>query len=98
MDISRPKLKRGIRFNSADPALNAAVEGAGVLLASNILAYDDLRTGRLVSPIPQTISPNRGFYLVHPKSSVDRKTVIAFQNWIEAEFENLDGRVLAGLT
>ncbi|HEY4859895.1 MAG TPA: LysR substrate-binding domain-containing protein, partial [Xanthobacteraceae bacterium] len=41
-------VSRGLRFNSADHALDAAGEGAGVLLAHDVLAYDDLRTGRLV--------------------------------------------------
>src|SRR5262249_4889906 len=41
-------LSRGLRFNSSDHALDAAGEGAGVLLAHDLLAYDDLRTGRLV--------------------------------------------------
>ena len=40
-------VSRGLRFNSADHALDATVEGAGVLLALDALAYDDLRTGRL---------------------------------------------------
>ena len=37
-------VSRGLRFNSSDHALNATVEGAGVLLALDALAYDDLRT------------------------------------------------------
>jgi hypothetical protein len=36
-------------FNGADHALDAAGEGVGVL-ARDVLAYDDLRTGRLVIP------------------------------------------------
>jgi LysR family transcriptional regulator, glycine cleavage system transcriptional activator len=38
-------VSRGLRFNSADHALDATVEGAGVLLALDALAYDGLRTG-----------------------------------------------------
>ena len=44
-------VSRGLRFNSADHALDAAGEGAGVLLAHDVLAYDDLRTGRLVMAV-----------------------------------------------
>src|SRR6516162_3298824 len=36
-------VSRGLRFNTADHALDATVEGAGVLLAHDALAYDDLR-------------------------------------------------------
>lgn len=94
MGVKPGKLTRGIRFNSADPALNAAVEGAGVLLAANILAYDDLRTGRLVSPIHKGIPANRGFYLVYPSSSAERASVRAFRNWIITEFGELDAAIL----
>src|SRR6516162_866263 len=45
----------GLRFSSADHALDATVEGAGVLLAPDALAYDDLRTGRLVMPFDLTL-------------------------------------------
>src|SRR5438105_1804800 len=38
-------VSRGLRFNSPDHALQAAGEGAGVLLSQYVLAYDDLRTG-----------------------------------------------------
>src|SRR5262249_679295 len=37
-------VSRGLRFNSTDHALDAASEGAGVLLAHDVPAYDDLRT------------------------------------------------------
>ena len=43
-------VSHGLRFNSADLALDATVQGAGVLLAHDALAHDDLRTGRLIAP------------------------------------------------
>ena len=46
-------VSRGLQF-SADHALDATVEGAGVLLAHDVLAYHDLRTGRLVMPFDLT--------------------------------------------
>src|SRR5271168_1232603 len=64
-------VSRGLRFNSADHALDATVEGAGVLLAHDALAYDDLRTGRLVAPfdltlpqcagLPRNLGPEKGY-------------------------------------
>jgi LysR family transcriptional regulator, glycine cleavage system transcriptional activator len=55
-------LSRGLRFNSSDHALDAAGEGAGVLLAHDLLAYDDLRTGRghsAASTVPSHLHPQR---------------------------------------
>ena len=60
-------VSRGLRFNSADHALDATVEGAGVLLALDALAYDDLRTGRLVMPFDLTLPSGRCYSFVCPK-------------------------------
>src|SRR3954462_10411157 len=58
---------RGLRFNSSDHALDAASEGGGILLTHDLMAYDDLRTGRLVIPFPLALPSGRAFFLVHPK-------------------------------
>src|SRR5215469_14646830 len=59
----------GLTFNTADHALDAASEGAGVLLAQNILAYDHLRSGRLVIPVTLALPSGRAYHLVRPKRS-----------------------------
>ena len=61
-------VSRGLRFNSADHALDATVEGAGVLLTHDVLAYDDLRTGRLVMPFDLALPSGRCYAFVCPKS------------------------------
>ena len=81
---------RGLRFNSADHALDATAEGAGILLAHDVLAYDDLRTGRLVAPFQITLPSGRGYYLVCAKSRQGRPHVQAFRNWIKREFGAVD--------
>jgi LysR family transcriptional regulator, glycine cleavage system transcriptional activator len=81
---------RGLRFNSADHALDATAEGAGILLAHDVLAYDDLRTGRLVRPFQLTLPSGRAYYLVCAKSRQDRPHVQAFRDWIKREFAAVD--------
>src|SRR5437879_6383425 len=44
------EITRGLRFNSADHALDATVDGAGMLVAHYCLAFAALATGRLVVP------------------------------------------------
>jgi LysR family glycine cleavage system transcriptional activator len=83
-------LSRGLRFNSADHALDAACEGAGVLLTHDLLAYDDLRTGRLVIPVPHALPSGRAFHLVFPKRERRRDLVEAFSGWIRDEVGRLD--------
>ena len=59
--LDRVEIARGLSFNSADHALDAASEGAGVLLVTDILAYDLLRSGRLVIPVPLALPSGRAY-------------------------------------
>ena len=81
---------RGLRFNSSDHALDAAGEGAGVLLALDLLAYDDLRTGRLVVPVTFSLPSGRCFQIVGPRSRRERPHVQAFRAWIKQEIAAMD--------
>jgi LysR family glycine cleavage system transcriptional activator len=85
-------VSRGLRFNSADHALDAAGEGAGVLLAHDVLAYDDLRTGRLVIPIDFALRSDRAYYFVCPKNRKERPHVQGFYAWIKQEVSALNWR------
>lgn len=81
---------RGLRFNSADHALDATAEGAGMLLSHDVLAYDDLRTGRLVIAYPLTLRSSRAYHFVCPKRRVGQPNVQAFRTWIRQEVAALD--------
>jgi LysR family transcriptional regulator, glycine cleavage system transcriptional activator len=91
--IDHVDMPRGLTFNTADHALDAATEGAGVLLAQNILAYDQLRSGRLVIPVALTLPSGRAYYLVRPKRGGEPQ-VEAFSRWLKAEFAALDWGIL----
>jgi LysR family glycine cleavage system transcriptional activator len=85
-------VRRGLRFNSTDHALDAAAEGAGVLLAHDLLAYDELRTGRLVIPARFKLPAVRAYYLAYPKSRRDHAPVQGFRTWLKQELAALDWR------
>jgi len=87
-------VSRGLRFNSTDHALDAAGEGAGVLLAHDLLAYDELRTGRLVIPVARPMSTGRAYNFVCPKSRSERPQVQAFRAWIKQEMAAIDWRMV----
>jgi LysR family glycine cleavage system transcriptional activator len=78
-------VSRGLRFSSSDHALDATAEGAGVLLAFDALAYDDLRTGRLVIPLDITLPSGRIYAFVCPKKRRDSANVQAFRAWFRQE-------------
>ena len=83
-------VSRGLRFNGADHALDATVEGAGILLATDVLAYDEVRTGRLVTPFALTLRSGRAYCLVCASRDRDRRNVQAFRSWIMQEVAALD--------
>ena len=87
---------RGLHFNSADHALDAASEGAGVLLSHDLLAYDDLRTGRLIIPVAQPIATGRAYHVVCPRHRSTVPQVRAFRDWIKQEVAALDWTPIRG--
>jgi LysR family glycine cleavage system transcriptional activator len=80
---------RGLRFSSADHAMEATIEGAGVLLAHRALAFDELRTGRLIAPFELELTPDRSFYVVCPAGRETMPKIAAFRRWIFDEIARL---------
>jgi LysR family transcriptional regulator, glycine cleavage system transcriptional activator len=78
-------VSRGLQFNNSEHALNATAEGAGVLLTFDALAYDDLRSGRLVMPFALTLPSGRCYAFVCPKKRRDSAKVQAFRAWLRQE-------------
>jgi DNA-binding transcriptional LysR family regulator len=69
---------------------DAVIEGNGVLLAHDVLAYDDLRTGRLVIPFNLTLRSSRSYYVVCAKRRQNPPNILAFRTWIKQEIFALD--------
>ena len=89
--VTDADVSRGLQFNTADHALDATIEGAGVLLTHNALAYDDLRTGRLVMPFDLTLPSGRCYAFVCLKKRRDAANVRAFRAWLREEAAALKG-------
>jgi LysR family transcriptional regulator, glycine cleavage system transcriptional activator len=93
--VNEVDARRGLRFNSADHALDATAEGAGVLLATDALAHDDLRTGRLVMPFDLTLPSGRCYSFVCLKRPRESANVQAFRAWLREEAAALNRSKLA---
>ncbi|MEN0087871.1 MAG: LysR substrate-binding domain-containing protein [Pseudomonadota bacterium] len=73
---------RGMRFNQADHAMDAALAGAGMILGRHALLDNDIRAGRLVYlPVP-ALPTDLAFYAVCPKGHETRPNEAAFLNWL----------------
>src|SRR5262249_42790254 len=94
--LSGVDVSRGLRFNSTDHALDAAGEGAGVLLSHDLPAYDDLRTGRLVVPVGLALRTERGYCFVGPPNRIERPHVQAFRTWLKRELATVDWKQVGG--
>lgn len=78
-------LERGIVFNQASMAIDAAVNGQGIALARTALASWDLISGRLVRPFLQTLEAPYAFWIVCPKSMADLPKIATFRDWLLQE-------------
>lgn len=78
---------RGIRFNSADHSIDAAEEGAGVLLATEMIVADDLKKGRLVKLFNIVMPTRRAMYFVCPEGRENVDKIRAFREWLQDEIE-----------
>lgn len=73
---------RGTRFSLAEHALQAAIDGSGVVLARRCLAESDLEAGRLVQPFSLVMPLDVGYFLVMPKINQGRHEIQCFRGWL----------------
>ena len=83
--------RRGIRFQSSVHAVQAAVQGDGIVLGRSALVSDDLKAGRLIQPFNVVLPMDLAYYVVYPPSSIARPKVKAFRDWLFEEVARDDG-------
>jgi LysR family glycine cleavage system transcriptional activator len=81
----RVNVSRGPRFSQPDLALQAAVNGAGVVLGWRYLAADDVAAGRLVQPFSLSLPLRSSFYLVYPEANASQQKIAKFREWLLKE-------------
>jgi LysR family glycine cleavage system transcriptional activator len=78
-------LRRSTRFDSYLLAIEAAIEGQGLAVVPTFLVGTDLRTGRLVAPVPVEIDQPRRWYLVCRNDHQMSPAVVRFREWLHDE-------------
>ena len=73
---------RGVSFDFALAAYQAAMDGLGVALGRNPLVEPDLKAGRLVVPFEFKRSSDFAYYLVYPPEAIRRRKIKAFRDWV----------------
>ena len=77
--------RRGIRFQNSVHAVQAAVQGDGIVLGRSALVSDDLKAGRLIQPFNVVLPVDLAYYVVYPPTSITRPKVKAFRDWLFEE-------------
>ncbi len=78
-------VSRGPILNQASIAIDAAVDGQGVVLARTALAAWDLIAGRLVCPFKLSLAVPYAYWIVCPKATAKLPKIAAFREWLLAE-------------
>jgi len=88
------KPRHELWFDRSTMAIDAAAEGLGVVLESELLAADELKQGRLVAPFgdPSFEVETVSYYLVRSAEAKGRSHVAAFETWLRAKIANANLR------
>jgi LysR family transcriptional regulator, glycine cleavage system transcriptional activator len=85
--------ERGIRYSIESMTIQAAVDGHGIALVSNVLVEADIKAGRLVRlfDLGLNAGPDVAYYLTYTPSRIRHPRVSAFRDWILKEVSQRQG-------
>ncbi|RIX49738.1 MAG: LysR family transcriptional regulator [Rhodocyclales bacterium GT-UBC] len=80
---------QGLRFGNSTLALEAALNGQGVVLAPEPLVAAEVAAGRLVMPFDIKVPSRFCYYLATPQAAVERPAARAFRAWLLAQVRSM---------
>jgi LysR family glycine cleavage system transcriptional activator len=66
-------------------AIDAAVDGQGIVLARTTLAATDLISGRLLRPFAEELRLSKTYWIICPKATAALPKIVTFRDWLLAE-------------
>jgi LysR family glycine cleavage system transcriptional activator len=75
----------GVHYSQTDHAIQAALDGSGVLLGRMAIAAFDLAAGRLVRPFDLVLPSLYGYYFVTLPGRSRERAIGAFLGWLQEE-------------
>lgn len=85
LQVSAQRLRQGLRFSHTYLTLDAAAAGAGLAVASDVLAGEALKLGQLQCLPGAPVKGPYRYYLVHPPAAAHRPQVQAVCDWLRQE-------------
>jgi LysR family transcriptional regulator, glycine cleavage system transcriptional activator len=83
---------RGLKFENAALAVQAAIDELGVMVAQYAFVEDDLRTGRLIAPLPLRVRTSGAYCLAFNTGRPRPYRVRAFEDWVAEQAANVESR------
>jgi LysR family glycine cleavage system transcriptional activator len=77
-----PAAPKNIRFNQTAHAIEAAIAGQGLALASRLFVEEDIRDGRLTRLFAVEMRAGADFYAVSPRKPRHATSVAAVRTWL----------------
>jgi LysR family glycine cleavage system transcriptional activator len=78
-------MARTIQLDPSHVAIEAAVKGLGVILESDLLTREEIATGKLVGPFPETGSTLSSYWLAPLPLKSEREAVTTVRRWLKRE-------------
>jgi LysR family glycine cleavage system transcriptional activator len=75
----------GLRFDTIQLAMTAAIEGLGVVIGRRPLVDAYLDSGLLVAPFDLSVTSKLAYWLVYPPRMAQTERLQAFRNWLRSE-------------
>jgi LysR family transcriptional regulator, glycine cleavage system transcriptional activator len=63
-------------------AIQAAIEGLGVVMGPVALVADELRAGRLLTPLQEPALRTRGYFVYAPATNIEVSAIAVFRKWL----------------
>jgi LysR family glycine cleavage system transcriptional activator len=82
----------GVHFSHANLAIDAAVDGLGVVVSVTALAAAELAAGRLVLPFALQVPSDYAYYIVCDPTQASRTVIEAFRTWLLEEARQTQGK------
>lgn len=100
-DCAEARSDGGLRFDRASMSLQAARDGAGIVLETAALAFDDLCAGTLIPMYPKIgVLKYPAYWLICPSRHLSRRPAAVFRDWLlekSKEHEEQRSQLLASL-
>ncbi|MDR6293928.1 MULTISPECIES: LysR substrate-binding domain-containing protein [Inquilinus] len=85
--VKPPAAGRQMHFSDISVAIDVALHGGGMVLASDVLSSQHVRDGTLVRPFPTRIAADGQWCVLCDPRRIDLPAIRVFLAWLTAQFE-----------